>query len=149
MIHCGRSGPVVVPVQAMQPINEFLPAALAAIMRKAPLSPGKIKLAWKIAVGPALDRVTTVQLAAEGVLEVKATDSHWRREIRRLTPLILRHLDNQLGTGTVAHIKVVGEPRASHRQRPQATSTPFAGHEAEPPSRPRPKTRRHSSRKTR
>ena len=133
----------------MEPLNEFLAAALADIIRKAPLSPGKIQLAWKVAVGPALDRVTTVQLAGDGALEVKATDPHWRREIRRLTPLILRHLEDQLGPGTVPRVRVVGEPTASHRRRPQGAPSPSAVHKAQPRNRPRSQTTRRSPRKLR
>ena len=96
----------------MEPLHRVLPAAVAAFIRDAPLSPGKIAVAWKTAVGPAIDRATAVRLAEEGVLEVRVADQHWRREIRRSTPLILDRLTAMLAPGTVTTLKVVhSEPR--------------------------------------
>ena len=92
----------------MEPLHQFLPAAIAAIIRDAPLSPGKVALAWRVAVGPAIDRVTSVTLAGGGVLEVRADDQHWHRELCRLAPLILDRLALQLGPGTVRRLAVTG-----------------------------------------
>jgi hypothetical protein len=100
----------------MEPLCQFLPAAVAALVRDAPLSPGKIAFAWKAVVGPAIDRATTVSLAAGGALEVRVGDQHWRREIRRSAPVILERLATVLGPGTVTTITVVhGEKREVRR----------------------------------
>jgi len=100
----------------MEPLHQVLPAAVAALIRDAPLSAGKIAVAWKTAVGPAIDRATAVMLADGGVLEVRVTDQHWRREIRRSAPLILDRLTTMLGLGTVTTLKVVhGDTREARR----------------------------------
>jgi len=46
----------------MRPLSHAVPAALAEILRAAPLSDGKVSFAWRMAVGPALERVTSVKL---------------------------------------------------------------------------------------
>ncbi len=94
----------------MQPLAHILPAAVASFVRDAPLSAGKIAFAWKTAVGAAIDRATLVSLRADGTVEVRATDQHWRREIRRSAPVILERLTAMLGDGTVKKIVVVHEP---------------------------------------
>ena len=60
----------------MRPISHIAPAALMELLRMAPLSDGKVTFAWKTAVGPALERVTTVRLAA-GALMVETTGPQW------------------------------------------------------------------------
>jgi hypothetical protein len=92
----------------MEQVQQFLTSAVAAIVRDAPLSPGKVTFAWTAAVGPAIDRATKIRLADAGVLEVCVADQHWRREIRRLSPVILERLAGMLGAGTVTAISVVG-----------------------------------------
>jgi predicted nucleic acid-binding Zn ribbon protein len=91
----------------MEPLQQLLPAAVAALIRNAPLSPGKVAFAWRAAVGSAIDRATTVALLDGGILEVRAADQHWRREVRRSAPLVLERLAAMLGTGTVTKLKVV------------------------------------------
>jgi hypothetical protein len=85
---------------------QVIPAVLAEVIRKAPLCPEKVDFAWKHAVGPALERTTSVRLDDHGVLHVTTADAHWAREVRRASPLILRRLETMLGAGTVARIKV-------------------------------------------
>jgi hypothetical protein len=55
----------------MHRLGQFIPGALAALMRKAPLSDEKVAFAWRTAVGSSMDRVTTVTLK-DGVLRVRA-----------------------------------------------------------------------------
>ena len=80
---------------------------LAEVIRKAPLCPEKVEFAWRSAVGPALQRVTSVRLDAQGILHVTALDAHWGREVRRSSRLILARLETMLGAGTVTRIKVL------------------------------------------
>jgi hypothetical protein len=70
----------------------------------------KVTFAWKDAVGEALTRVTTVRLDKSGILHVTA-QGEWAREIRRLSPIILRRLERLLGQGTVTAIQVIGPNR--------------------------------------
>ena len=46
-------------------LQRFMPGALAEILRKAPLTEGKVAFAWRSSVGPALDRGTSVTLQDE------------------------------------------------------------------------------------
>jgi predicted nucleic acid-binding Zn ribbon protein len=66
---------------------------------------GKVELAWKAAVGPAVDRVTRVKLEGQ-VLIVDAQTPHWVQEVRRSSSLILRRLQGLLGEDVVREIHV-------------------------------------------
>ena len=85
--------------------GQVIPAVLAEVIRKAPLTPEKVDFAWKHAVGPALERTTSVRLDEQGVLHVTTADAHWAREVRRSSPLILKRLETMLGASTVQKIK--------------------------------------------
>jgi hypothetical protein len=87
------------------PIQRVLPDALAEILRKAPLSPEKVAFAWRTAVGPSIDKVTTIELR-DGVLHVRAKDAAWRREVERSAGLIRVRLDALLGADVVQEIHV-------------------------------------------
>ena len=89
----------------MIPVHQFMPEALAAILRRAPLTPEKVAFAWRAAVGPAVDRVTTVSLTGD-VLCVRARDVAWRREVERSGRVIRARLDALLGEGVVRAMKV-------------------------------------------
>jgi hypothetical protein len=91
----------------MIPVNQFLPDALAEVLRRAPTTPEKIAFAWRQAVGPGVDRVTSIQLDGE-VLRVRAQGAQWRREVERSAPLIRSRLDALLGAGVVRYIVVAG-----------------------------------------
>ena len=89
----------------MRPLSHAVPAALAEILRAAPLSDGKVSFAWRTAVGPALERVTSVKLEGR-VLLVDTAGTLWSREIARSSPVILRRLQDLLGVTTVEKIEV-------------------------------------------
>jgi hypothetical protein len=82
-----------------------MPDALAAVLRRAPLTPEKVAFSWRTAVGPAVDKVTAVDLR-DGVLHVRAKDATWQREIERSAPLIRSRLDSLLGERVVRYIEV-------------------------------------------
>jgi predicted nucleic acid-binding Zn ribbon protein len=82
-----------------------MPGALAELMRGAPLSTGKVGFAWRAAVGPAVERATSVRLEG-GVLLVDATSGAWAREVIRSSPVILARLQTLLGREAVASISV-------------------------------------------
>jgi len=88
------------------PLQQVIPAALAAVLRQAPLTPDKIAFAWRTAVGPAVDRASVVGLRGATLVVVVGHDE-WRREIARSTPLIRSRLDSVLGRGVVVAIDVV------------------------------------------
>ena len=90
----------------MQPLNEFLPRALAGVLRKAPLCDEKVAFAWRTVVGPAVDRVTSVKFR-DGVLWVRAKDSIWQREVERSAAVVRHRLEDLLGAGVVRRIEVI------------------------------------------
>jgi hypothetical protein len=78
------------------PVGDVIPDALAAVLRKAPLTPDKVAFAWRLTVGPALERATTIELR-NGVLSVRTKDPAWRREVERSAGVIRRRLQALLG----------------------------------------------------
>ena len=86
-------------------VQSLLAAGLADALRKAPLSDEKVALAWRLAVGPAVDHASRVTLK-DGVLTVSVTRPEWQREIRRSSALIRSRLEAFLGNGTVRSVKV-------------------------------------------
>lgn len=89
----------------MRPLTSALPGALAELLRGTPLSAGKVAFAWRAAVGPALERETSVRLE-KGTLLVDATTKQWALEIRRSSSIILTRLQNLLGSDAVSAISV-------------------------------------------
>ncbi len=89
----------------MRPINQAMPGALADLLAAAPLSPGKMSFAWRVAVGPALERVTAVRLD-DHVLVVEAASPQWAREVARSSSVILGRLQTLLGAEAVRAIVV-------------------------------------------
>jgi hypothetical protein len=81
-----------------------MPGALVDLLRNAPLSQGKVAFAWRAAVGPALERVTSVFLE-NSTLIVETATVQWSREVHRSTPVIMRRLDALLGAGAVTRIE--------------------------------------------
>ena len=101
-------------------------AVLQALLRDQPVSPGKVSLAWRVAVGRALARAAHAALDADGVLSVTAADPHWARELHRSRPLIEVRLKQLLGDGVVKRIDIASRTapeerrshaRVGHRQR--------------------------------
>ena len=90
----------------MIPVHSLVPDLLADVLRRQPLSPAKVAFAWRTAVGPGVDRATRVSLRQNGVLEVVASDGHWKREVQRSTGLVLARLGRLLGAGVVKKIVV-------------------------------------------
>ncbi len=82
-----------------------MPDALAEVLRKAPLTDEKVTFAWRVAVGPAVHRVTTIELQ-DRMLHVRARDASWQREIERSAAVIRARLDSLLGPGIVRGLDV-------------------------------------------
>src|SRR5262249_14307291 len=98
--------------KGMRPIAHAVPGALHDLLRDAPLSAGKVQFAWRSAVGPAMGRVTAVNLAGS-VLLVDAATPAWAREVQRSGSLILTRMQRLLGETAVHRIeirKVQGTP---------------------------------------
>ena len=93
----------------MIPVQQFLPDALATVLRKAPLTPEKVAFAWRTAVGAAVDNASMAVLRGD-VLYVRVKEASWQREVERSAALIRARLDTLLGTGVVRYIEVTSQP---------------------------------------
>jgi len=89
----------------VRPLHQAVPGAITELLRGAPLSDGKVGFAWRVAVGPALERVTAVKLV-QRVLIVETASPQWSQEVMRSSPLILRRLQNLLGASVIEKIEV-------------------------------------------
>lgn len=83
----------------MEPIGPLVDAVIPRLLASAPLTREKVNFAWRVAVGPAIDRVTTARLA--GVTLVVAGDAQWLREVERSRDLILTRVQRLLGAEVV------------------------------------------------
>jgi predicted nucleic acid-binding Zn ribbon protein len=88
----------------MESIHQFASGVLADIVKRQPASAERTRFAWQLAVGPALARVTTIDLR-DGVLFVTARDEQWRAEIARAQGAILAKLQHLLGAESVRKIR--------------------------------------------
>jgi len=89
----------------MEPLGPVADAALAALLARAPLTPQKVQFAWRLAVGDAIDRVTTATLH-EGQLQVTVAAPAWEKEVTRAERLILGRLRRLLGPDVVRALTV-------------------------------------------
>jgi predicted nucleic acid-binding Zn ribbon protein len=87
-------------------LHSVVPGALTQLFRQGPMSQGKLEVAWRVAVGDALARVTAVRLQAAGVVEVQAADTRWNAELKRSSSMILTRLIGLLGPESVRQIVV-------------------------------------------
>jgi hypothetical protein len=89
----------------MIPVQQLFPAVLCEVLRKAPLTPEKVAFAWRASVGPAINKVTTVELRGR-VLHVRAKDASWQREVERSIGIVRSRMEALLGHGVVGDIQV-------------------------------------------
>jgi predicted nucleic acid-binding Zn ribbon protein len=94
----------------MIPIQNFATGVLAEIIRRQPASKERTVFAWQLAVGPALARVTTVELD-KGVLTVRSRDTRWLRELERARPAVLEKMQDLLGKEQVTRLNARSEGR--------------------------------------
>ena len=90
----------------MDSLNTVVPRALTELFRNGPMSQGKLDVAWRVAVGDALFRVTSVRLQADGAVEVHSADQRWHKELKRSSSMILIRLNTLLGTDAVPRLVV-------------------------------------------
>jgi len=92
----------------VQPLQTFATGVLAEMLRRQPASKERTAFAWSVAVGPALARATTVDLAG-GVLTVRARDRRWAQEVHRNRATVLARLQQLLGAETIRDVSVLRE----------------------------------------
>jgi hypothetical protein len=93
----------------MDSLQTIVPRALAELLRQGPMSQGKLEIAWRAAVGDTLNRVTTVRLQPNGLVEVVPSDARWSRELKRSSSMILTRLKGLLGSDNVLRLSVVAK----------------------------------------
>ena len=81
-----------------------MPAVLAEVIRKAPLTDEKVAFAWRLAVGPAVGKATTVRLSSSGTLHVSAEAPAWIDAVRKSSGLIRSRLAHFLGDEAIRQI---------------------------------------------
>ena len=79
----------------------MLPAIVAEVIRKAPLTDEKVAFAWRLAVGPAMAKASTVRLAPNGILYVKTESPAWSDAIGKSFGVIRSRLAHYLGEDAV------------------------------------------------
>ena len=87
------------------PLQQFIPAVLAEIVRNQPPSTARTAFAWQLAVGQALARTTSVDLQ-NGTLRVRARDARWAQEITRAADTILARMQQLLGRSAVTRLEL-------------------------------------------
>ena len=90
----------------MDSLQTLLPRALVELFRQGPMSQGKLEAAWRVAVGDAITRVSTVRLEPDGSVEVRAADQRWHRELKRSSGIILTKLNFLLGPQAIRTLHV-------------------------------------------
>ena len=90
---------------AVIPVHRFMSEVLVEVLRKAPLNEDKIAFAWRAAVGPGVDKVTTIALRGR-VLYVHTKDAAWQREVERSMGIVRSRMEALLGKGVVGDIRV-------------------------------------------
>ncbi len=92
--------------------QQFATRALSEVLRRQPLSDAKVSFAWQTSVGTAMARATTARLRADGTLDVRASNEHWRREVVRSTGVIRARLRELLGRDAVKRVAVIAGRRS-------------------------------------
>src|ERR1051325_901781 len=84
--------------------NQVLPGVVAEVIRKAPLTDEKVAFAWRLAVGPAIAKATTVRLGSDGTLYLTAESKAWVDSVRDSVGIIRSRLAHYLGDNAVKRI---------------------------------------------
>jgi hypothetical protein len=92
--------------EQMTAVPDFAMSVVAEAIRRQPLSPGKVTLAWQMAAGPQLARASRAEIdshAGSSVsLTIHARDPRWAAEIDRLRPVLADRLALLLGKQVLA-----------------------------------------------
>jgi hypothetical protein len=87
--------------------DQVIPGVVAEVIRRAPLTDEKVTFAWRLAVGPAVDKATRVRLDADGTLHVSAETPAWLDGVKQSIGLIRSRLAHYLGENTVKRIAYI------------------------------------------
>ena len=82
-----------------------MPGVLAEVIRKGPMCDEKVTLAWRLAVGPQIAKVTTVRLVPDGTQHIKTDSQAWIDAVRKSTSLIQIRMGDLLGENLVKRLE--------------------------------------------
>jgi predicted nucleic acid-binding Zn ribbon protein len=103
-----------------QPLTAAFGGLLSARNWREKAAVGAVFGHWPDIVGPQLALHTKPESFESGELTVLADSSAWATQVRLMAPQLLKRLAEELGHGTVRHIRVngpAGSPRRSGRLR--------------------------------
>jgi hypothetical protein len=78
-------------------VPQFGAAVLAEVLRRQPLTPGKVSLAWQMAAGPGLARAADAAFEEPDTIRVRPKDARWAAEIHRSRDMLAERLNALLG----------------------------------------------------
>ena len=81
-----------------------MPGVVAEVIRKAPLTDEKVTFAWRLTVGAAMAKATSVRLGSDGTLYLSADSPAWLDGVRQSAGLIRSRLAHYLGDNAVKRI---------------------------------------------
>ncbi len=94
-----------------QPLTAALGGLLSARGWRQQAAIGAVFGGWPEIVGPQLAAHTRPESFDEGELTITADSDAWAAQVRLLAPQLLRRLAEELGAGTVRHLRVHGPSR--------------------------------------
>jgi hypothetical protein len=100
---CKFHGQIICYDRVVIKANQVMPAVVAEVIRKAPLTDDKVLFAWRLAVGPAVAKAPRVRLDANGTLYV-AAEPAWLDGVRQSVGLIRSRLAHYLGDDAIKRI---------------------------------------------
>jgi hypothetical protein len=78
--------------EEMAAVPAFAPAVLAEAIRRQPLTPAKVGLAWQVVAGPQLARAAEAELHGTSTILLRAKDPRWASELDRSRALLVERL---------------------------------------------------------
>jgi hypothetical protein len=81
----------------MVAVPQFGATVVAELLRRQPMSAGKVGLAWQMAAGPQLARAAEATFEAPATVRLRPKDARWAAELDRSRPMLLERLNALLG----------------------------------------------------
>lgn len=100
-----------------EPISDVLGGLLSDQGWRERAAIGAVFGRWDQIVGPDLAGHTRPESFADGEVVVRADSTAWATQVRLLAPTLVKRLNEELGHGTVATVKVTGPGSGENRRR--------------------------------
>ena len=101
---CKFHGQIICYDRVVIKANQVMPGVVAEVIRKAPLTDEKVTFAWRLAVGAAMARATSVRLGSDGTLYLRADSPAWLDGVGQSAGLIRSRLAHYLGDDVVKRL---------------------------------------------